>query len=159
VIWKRRFSQVGPIIEQKYRPHHRAEIVVERGVALGKGAEDGQLILAIIADGKFVADLGGLQEPVAAPVGILDCYAGPSMIWVLIGAALKIRSERPRLVRDPILVEIAQPLLPAVRAGKPSEHVIERTVFHHQHNDGVERGVSWRRKMVARLQSVGLGGW
>jgi hypothetical protein len=42
------------------RAHHRAEIVVERGVALRQRAQNRQLILAVIADGKSVADLGGL---------------------------------------------------------------------------------------------------
>jgi hypothetical protein len=42
------------------RAHHRAEIVVECGVALGQRAQDRQLVLAVIADGKSVADLGSL---------------------------------------------------------------------------------------------------
>jgi hypothetical protein len=81
------------------------------------------------------------------------------MVGILISAALKIRSEWPGRVGRAVFIDIGEPILPAIRSGKPSEDMVEGPVLHHQHDDSVEGSIGWRWKRVARLQSGSFVGW
>src|SRR5689334_24060565 len=50
-----------------------------------------------------------------------------------------VGTERPSLERHVVLIEIGQSALSTIRTRKPSEHVVEGAVLHHQDNDGVKR--------------------
>ena len=47
-----------------------------------------------------------LQEAVAAPIGILGCDTWPSMVRILVSAALKIRSKGPSRVGRAAFVDV-----------------------------------------------------
>src|SRR4029453_18343160 len=61
-------------------------------------------------------------------------------------AALKVRRGGKRLMRRALTVDVAQPSLTAVGAFEPSQHVIERSVLHHEHDDVIDAGGVRRRQ-------------
>jgi hypothetical protein len=75
------------------------------------------------------------------------------VVRILISAALKIGSKRPSHVGRAAFVDIRQAGLPTIRSGKPSEHMVEGSVLHHEHDNSVKGGVGWRWKGAARLHS------
>ena len=77
------------------------------------------------------------------------------MVGILVLAPLEIRREWPRRVRDAGFVDVGQSLLSPVGAGKPSQHVIERAILHHQHDHGVER--RFLRLRQRAHEAVGIG--
>ena len=133
------------------RSQHRGEVLVERGVALHQGGEDGEVVGLVVADGEQVAVGLGLEEPVAGAVVVVRLHGLPQVDGVLHVAALPVGGELVGLVRVALLVDEAQTGLLAVGAGEPTDHVVERPVLHHQHHDGVEGSVARVGQRGARL--------
>lgn len=132
----------GAELVEPVRPrgrHQRAVVVLEQRVAGRERAEDRNLRLLVVADGKVIAGGLGRQEPVALPaVEVLD-HRLPVVRGILVAARLELVPHREGRRGPAVEVGIGQSGLLAIRAGNPSEQMVERPVLEHEDDNGVER--------------------
>ena len=80
------------------------------------------------------------------------------MIRIGVAAALVVGSKPIRAVQRSRRVRVSQSRLPPVGTVEPSQHVVERTVLHHQDDDVLDaRFVGERqRRVLANANGAGL---
>ncbi len=90
------------------------------------------------------------QPAVARAVTPLDACAVVGVVGVSVRAALEVGREREGLMCNAVGVDVREACLLAVCAGQPAQHVVERPVLHHDHDDVVDSGA--RRLRQPRLR-------
>src|SRR5207302_11405923 len=112
-----------------------AEIAIERRPVERRAAEEGQVLLAVIADRE---DVVGPQPAVTRAAVVLDSSADVGMVGVAVAATLKVRGQRERGMRDTGGIRVREPFLPAVRPGEPAEEMVEGAVLHHEYDHVID---------------------
>src|SRR5207237_6298736 len=103
------------------RTEERAEVAIERGPLRHGAAEEGEVVLAVVADRE---DVVGAQPPVARAVVLLDARALVRMVGILVAAALIVRRERLGGVPRPRRVEVSASGLAPVGLRPPSQEMV-----------------------------------
>jgi hypothetical protein len=119
------------------------EVVVAGGEVAGEGAEEGELVFDVVADGEGV--VGGGSEP-AVHEAVVDLAAatGVGVVRVWVGTAY-VGGELLGGVGGAGGVGVGEAGLLAVGSGEPAEDVVEAAILHHDDDD------------VLDLRGAGLG--
>src|ERR1700722_666351 len=106
------------------------EIPVARGIVSSQRGAERKILLPIIADG---IDAVGrwLQKSIHLAAIIFEPRTRVTMVRIVIITPGEIRSKREGGVRISIVIQVAEPGLPAVGIRQPAEKMIEAAVLHH----------------------------
>src|SRR5262245_47984026 len=107
-------------------------------------------VLPVCFHAELHVVVAGAQPPIARAAVELDAPASIGVIRIRMAASLKVRGERVGRLQHTRPVRIREPCLAAVRARKPSEKMIERSVLHHEHDDVLDARVLRFGKLVRR---------
>jgi len=141
---------VDPV--RKGGPQDRAEVAVERCPLGHRATQEGEVLLAVVADRERIVDA---EPAVAAAAVVLHTPALVRMVRIRVTASLEIRSEGIGWVAHAGRIEVAEPGLPSVGIRQPSEEMVERTVLHHHDDDVLDparAGIERQRARGARQQ-------